>query len=102
MVRVKLDVYRSCSWAEKRRVLEVFWRSGVVAPERIRRAALEYGPWAVLCCLVLALEPLPVLVLSIGRSSALLWAAVGVEVLMMLSLGWAMARLNALQRTTPG
>ena len=99
-MRVKLDVYRSCSWAEKRRVLDVFWRSGVVAPEPIRSAALQYGPWAVLCCLVLALEPLPVLVISIGRSSALTWAAAGVEAVMVLSLAWAMARLNALQRGT--
>ena len=66
-----LDVYRSCSRSEKREVLEVFWRRDVVASERITDAALQYGPWALLCCVVLAAEPIPVLALSVGRSNAL-------------------------------
>lgn len=95
---MKLDVYRSCSWAEKRRVLEVFWRRDVLGSERITEAALQYGPWAVLCCLVLAIEPLPVLVLAIGRSPALAWSALAIEVLVVAALVLSLARFSSLRR----
>src|SRR5271169_6328276 len=93
-----LDVYRSCSRSEKREVLEVFWRRDVVAPERITDAALQYGPWALLCCVVLAAEPIPVLALSLGRSDALAWTAAVVEAVLLLSVWWAAARYSSLRR----
>jgi hypothetical protein len=95
-----LDVYRSCSRSEKREVLEVFWRRDVVASERITDAALQYGPWALLCCVVLAVEPIPVLALSVGRSDALAWAAALVEAVVLLSLWWAAVRCTSLRRRT--
>jgi hypothetical protein len=95
---VKLDLYRSCSRAEKRQVLEVFWRRDVVASDRITSAALQYGPWAVLCCVVLALEPIPVLAFSVGHSHALLVAAGVVEVLVLVTLWWAAVRFTSLSR----
>ena len=95
---VKLDVYRSCSWSEKRRVLEVFWRRDVVASERITDAALQYGPWALLCCVVLAVEPIPVLALSAGRVDALAWVAAAVEAITLLALWWAAVRCSSLRR----
>lgn len=99
---MSLDVYRSCSRSEKRDVLEAFWRRDVDAPDRILRAAREYGPWAVLCCLVLALEPIPVLALSFGRVDALVAAAVVVEAVVLASLWWATVRTTALRRQLTG
>ncbi len=96
---VNLDVYRSCTRTEKRQVLEVFWRRDVVASERITEAALQYGPWAVLCCVVLAAEPIPVLALSLGRVEVLAWTAIVVEVVMVASVWWAAVRCHALART---
>jgi len=100
--QVGLDVYRSCTRAEKRDVLKVFWRRDVDASDRITTAALQYGPWAVLCCTLLALEPIPVLALSLGRVDGLVAAAVVVEVVVVLSLWWAAVRLASLRRLTTG
>jgi hypothetical protein len=99
---VKLDVYRACSRTEKRDVLQVFWRRDVEAPDRITRAALQYGPWAVLCCAILALEPLPVLALSLGRVDALAVVSCVLEVAIVLSLWWATVRFAALRRLAAG
>jgi hypothetical protein len=95
---VLLDVYRSCSRSEKRQVLDVFWRRDVVASERITDAALQYGPWALLCCVVLAVEPIPVLAISLGRSDALAWTAAVVEAVLLLSVSWAALRCSSLRR----
>jgi len=95
---MSLDIYRSCSRSEKRDVLEAFWRREVDSPDRIMRAALQYGPWAVLCCLVLALEPIPVLALAVGRVDALVAAAVVVEAVVLASLWWATVRITTLRR----
>jgi hypothetical protein len=98
---VELDVYRSCSRSEKRQVLEVFWRRNTVATERTVQAALQYGPWAVLCCVVLALEPIPVVALSFGRVDAVAWSALVVESVILLTLGWAAVRCASLRRLAP-
>jgi hypothetical protein len=95
---VELDVYRSCSRSEKRQALEVFWRRDAIATERISQAALQYGPWAVLCCVVLALEPIPVVALSFGRVDALAWSALAVESLILVALWWATVRCASLRR----
>jgi hypothetical protein len=99
---MSLDVYRSCTRVEKRDVLHFFWRRQVDAPDRVRQAALQYGPWAVLCCAILALEPIPVLVLSIGRVPALVVVAVVIEVVIVASLWWATVRVVALRRQSTG
>ena len=95
---MRLDVYRSCSRTEKREVLEVFWRRGVDGSDRIVLAAKQYGPWAVLCCAILALEPIPVLALSLGRAPWVLVLAVVVEALLVLSVWWASVRFASLRR----
>lgn len=101
MAQVNLDVYRSCSWSEKRQVLEVFWRRDVAASDRITIAALQYGPWALLCCVVLAIEPIPVLAIAIGRSDVLAVTAVALEAVLLASVWWAAARCSSLRRRAP-
>jgi hypothetical protein len=95
---VRLDVYRSCTRAEKREVLEVFWRRNVIKPARITSAARQYGPWAIVCCVVLAFEPVPVLALSAGRNVAVVGIAALVEVVLLVSLWWATVRNVELRR----
>jgi hypothetical protein len=87
-----LSIYRSCSWQEKRQVLDVFWRPKIHASSKINMAALEYGPYAILCILVIALELVPVIVYAVDRGNAWGWLAVIAEALTLLSLWWAYTR----------
>jgi len=96
---MKLDVYRSCSWTEKRQVLEAFWRRGVTQPKRIEEAAVQYGAWAIVCLVVLALELVPVIVVSVGRGSALAWVGLALQLGVLLSLLWSVVRYQELRRT---
>lgn len=95
---MKLDVYRSCSRHEKRQVLEAFWRSGVEPSTRIHEAATQYGPYAVACLVAVAAELVVVIVASAHRALVISWVAGVVEVVVVLSLGWAVVRSRALQR----
>jgi hypothetical protein len=95
---VRLDVYRSCSRQEKRAVLEAYWRRDVQAPARITDAAVQYGPWAVLCCAILVLEPIPVLALSASHAPVVLGLFGLLEVLLVTSLWWSAVRLAAVRR----
>ncbi len=54
--RTALDVYRSCSRAEKRELLEFFWRDRGPASPRVEVAARQYGPYAVAALVAVALE----------------------------------------------
>jgi len=53
---VNIDVYRSCTWREKRDVLNVFWRTNVDATSRIVVAAAQYGYYAVISLVVVMAE----------------------------------------------
>lgn len=94
---VGLDVYRSCSWQEKREVLGAFWHTGVHPSERINEAALEYGPYAVLCIVVIVLELVPVILYSIVRGDAWGWLAGLLELGVIASLRWALVRSRTLK-----
>jgi hypothetical protein len=95
---MKLDVYRSCSRREKRQVLETFWHSHVESSSRIRDAAIQYGPYAVACLVAVAAELAVVIVASADRAFVVSWIAVVVEVVVVLSLWWAVVRSRALRR----
>jgi hypothetical protein len=95
---MKLDVYRSCSRAEKRDVLDAFWRTGVNPSVRIRDAAFQYGPYAVLCLVAVALELAFVVYVSIERAMVVGWIAVLLEAVVALSLWWSIVRYRTLRR----
>jgi hypothetical protein len=95
---MSLATYRTCSWREKRKVLEVFWRRDVGASSRLLEAAREYGVWAVMCCLAIALEPIPVIVVSFQHDSAFGWLAVAFELFALWSAWWSVVRLVELRR----
>lgn len=92
-----LVVYRSCTWREKREVLETFWRTKSSLSEKINQAALEYGPYATVCILVIAIELVPVIIYAVERSSPWAWLAVPGELLTALSLWRAHDRYRSLR-----
>ena len=94
---MKLDVYQSCSRREKREVLDAFWRSHTQPTSRIHQAATQYGPYAVICLVAVALELALVIVVSIHRAFVVGWLAVLLEAVVLTSLWWAVVRCRALK-----
>ena len=89
---MKLDVYRGCTWREKRDVLNAFWRRGVVSPPRIEEAAVEYGYAAVVCLSVIALELAVVALVGVVRHDLWAWIAVAAEAFNLWSTWWSVVR----------
>jgi membrane protein YdbS with pleckstrin-like domain len=93
---MKLNVYQSCSREEKRDVLEAFWRRSATPSARILQAACQYGPFAMLCILAVALE-LALVVVSLHRAIVVGSIAATLEVLVLVSLGWALVRWRTIR-----
>jgi hypothetical protein len=94
---VKLDVYRSCTRQEKREVLDAFWRSGEHPSARIHEAAFQYGPFAAISLVAVALELALVIFVSIHRVAVVGWLAVVFEAVVLLSLWWSLVRCRAIR-----
>jgi hypothetical protein len=94
---MKLDVYQSCTRSEKRDVLNKFWHSNAQSSARIQQAAFQYGPYAVICLVAVALELGFVIVVSIHRAFVVGWIAVLFEALTLWSLWWAVVRWRAIR-----
>jgi hypothetical protein len=97
LVLMKLDVYRSCSWSEKREVLEAFWRSSSHASAKIDEAALQYGPLAILSLGVVVVELALIVGVTLGRGYAWGWLGVAFEAVVIASLWWSILRLRVLR-----
>lgn len=95
---MKLDVYRGCSRQEKREVLEAFWRTRTRPSGRIREAAYQYGPYAVVCLVAVALELLFVILVSVTREAAIGGIASALELFVLWSIWWAVVRYRAIKR----
>lgn len=95
---VALDVYRSCKNSERRRVLQAFWGRGDETDARIRMAATQYGQWALVCCVVLALEPIPAIIMALGHSGLILGATIATEMVLVSIAWWAAVRMRVLRR----
>lgn len=95
-----LDVYRSCSWSEKREVLYTFWRIQKNPTERILRAALQYGPFAIASISVIAFELLLVLLASVIGHYRWGWIDVLVELMVLASLRWSIIRYRTLKQSS--
>jgi hypothetical protein len=94
---MKLDVYQSCTRSEKRDVLNAFWHRNVQSSARIQQAAFQYGPYAVICLVAVALELGFVIVVSIHRAFVVGWIAVLFEALALWSLWWAVVRWHSIR-----
>jgi hypothetical protein len=94
---VNIDVYRSCSWREKRDVLNVFWRTNVETTSRIREAAIQYGFYAVLCLVVVIAELALILAVALDRNAFVAALTVLAEMFMIWSTWWAIKRYRTLK-----
>ncbi len=99
---VKLDVYRSCTWREKRDVLNAFWRPNVDPTPRISEAALQYGYYAVICMTVIVAEVALVIAVSIGHEVVFVVVGAVVEVFMLWWTRWAILRYRTLRVASAG
>ncbi|MCU1362243.1 MAG: hypothetical protein JWM55_71 [Acidimicrobiaceae bacterium] len=95
---MRLDVYRSCSRQEKVQVLEAFWRSHVKSSDRIHLAAVQYGPYAVICLVAVAVELAVIIALALSRAIVIGLIAILLEVVAVTSLWWALVRTRAVRR----
>jgi hypothetical protein len=89
---VNLDVYRGCTWKEKRDVLNVFWRVNAEATSRTVEAAVQYGYYAVICLAIVMLEIALLFVVVIGHSSFVAGLTALAELFMIWSTWWAWKR----------
>ena len=96
---MNIDVYRSCSFKEKRDVLNVFWRTNVETTTRIREAAVQYGYYAVICLIVVTAELALILVVALMRNTFVAGIAAAAELFMFWSTWWAIKRYRDLKST---
>ncbi len=89
---MRLDVYRSCSWREKRQVLDAFWRRDVASPPRIEEAAFQYGYYAIVSLAVIALELAAVIAVGFAHHNAWSWLVVAAEAFTGWSAWWSVVR----------
>ena len=84
---MRLATYRSCTWREKRDMLQSYW-SGRPAPSpQIAAAAREYSPYALAMVVVIALECALVTLVLGWRGST--WTVAGA--LATLFMTWVVA-----------
>lgn len=94
---VNIDVYRGCTFKEKRDVLNVFWRTNVHATTRIGEAAVQYGYYAVICLVVVMLELALIMAVGLNHGSFVAWLAAVAELFMIWSTWWAIKRYRLLK-----
>lgn len=89
---VGLATYQSCSFAEKRAVLQAFWTGRSNESDKINSAAREYGPYAYAMVAVISAELVLITVVLAVRSSAWMWAVAAATALSLWSLWWTRVR----------
>jgi hypothetical protein len=94
---VKIDVYRSCTWREKRDVLNVFWRTNIEASSRIVEASVQYGYYAIVCLVVVMAEVAFILGVALDRNAFVAAITVLAELFMVWSTWWAVKRYRVLK-----
>jgi hypothetical protein len=94
---VNIDVYRSCTFKEKRDVLNVFWRANVDTTTRIREAAVQYGYYAVICLIVVIMELALILAVALMHNSFVAGISAAAELFVLWSTWWALKRYRILK-----
>lgn len=94
---MNIDVYRGCTWKEKRDVLDVFWRTHVDASSRLVEASVQYGYYAVICLLVVMIEIAVILAVAVNHNAFVAGLSAFAEFFMIWSTWWAIKRYRLLQ-----
>jgi hypothetical protein len=84
-----LNIYRACTWTEKRTILSFYWSKRAAPSPRLEAAAREYAPWASVFVGAIWLELLFVTFFFVARQST--WAALGATAASLWSVGLAWA-----------
>jgi hypothetical protein len=96
---MRLDRYRACSWREKREVLNAFWRRDVASPPLIEEAAFQYGYYAVVSLVVIAIELAAVTVVGFERHDEWAWIALAAEAVNGWSTWWSVVRYREVKHS---
>ena len=99
---MNIDVYRNCTFKEKRDVLNVFWRTNVESTTRIGEAAVQYGYYAVICLAVVMLEVALILVVALNHNAFAAGFSAAAELFMLWSTWWAIKRFRILKHRFAG
>ena len=99
---MNIDVYRNCTFKEKRDVLNVFWRTNVESTTRIGEAAVQYGYYAVICLAIVMLEVALILVVALNHNAFVAGFSAAAELFMLWSTWWAIKRYRLLKHRFAG
>jgi hypothetical protein len=99
---VNIDVYRGCTFKEKRDVLNVFWRTNVDATTRIGEAAVQYGYYAVICLAVVVVEVALIMAVALNRNAVIAAVSAAAELFVLWSTWWAFKRYRILKTQFKG
>ncbi len=94
---MKLNVYRGCTWREKREVLNVFWRTNVEASSNVVDAAVQYGYYCVICFFVVMAELALIIAVGLDHNTFIAGLAAACELFMIWSTWWAIKRYRSLR-----
>jgi hypothetical protein len=94
---MNIAVYRSCTWKEKRGVLNVFWRTNVEASSYVVEAAVQYGYYAIVSLVVVMLELALILAVALDRNALVAALTVLAEIFIIWSTWWAIKRYRVLK-----
>ncbi len=94
-----LETYRSCSFAEKRRVLRAFWTRRGDPSDRVLRAAREYGPYALVMVGIISLELGVITVALAAAASPWAWVGAVATLADLAAVLWARACRRAIAPT---
>lgn len=99
MSDVGLTAYRQCTFREKREVLRVFWSRREADSELVGLAAREYGPYALVLVIVIAVELAVIAVALVAGGTVWAWPAVIATGLVAWCAWWTWGCLGTV--TTP-
>ena len=86
MSGVGLATYRRCTFSEKRAVLRVFWSRRESDSDTVNEAAREYGPYALVMVVVIAIELAVIAAVLFNRGNVWAWPAVAATVFAVVSV----------------
>ena len=88
MSDVGLATYRRCTFSEKRAVLRVFWSCRESDSDTVNEAAREYGPYALVMVVVIAIELAVIAAVLFNRGNVWAWPAVAATAFAVVCVWW--------------
>ena len=95
---VGLATYQACTFAEKRDVLRIFWSRRDEGSDKVRDAAREYGPYALVMVAVITVELAIITAALLTDANAWAWLAAPLTLLGALSTWWTGVCHHSLRR----